>query len=272
MLRVALLLLVFPFVSVVNAALPLFDAHLHYNEEDAHEFTPQAIIRILQRNKVTHALVTSRPPQRVQALHEQAPDRIIPFLGVYEQLADKQTWHQDTTLPARVARQLESGTWYGIGELHIFAEHRHSPVLRQLVQLAMQHRLPLLMHADPAIIDTIYDIEPGVRVIWAHAGAYPYPDLLADYLGRYPNLSIDLSVRNERIAPGSELGEQWYELFIRYPDRFLVGVDTFSPNRWREYAAITRTIRGWLAQLPQDVAKQLAYHNARSLLLSSETE
>lgn len=271
MLRTALLLLVFPFAPVVNAALPLFDAHLHYNEEHAREFTPQAIIRVLQRNHVVHALVTSRPPQLVQALYEQAPDRIIPFLGVYEQLADKPTWHQDTTLPARVAHQLESGTWYGIGELHIFAEHRHSPVLRQLVQLARQHRLPLLMHSDPAVIDTIYEMEPKARLIWAHAGAYPYPDLLTDYLNRYPNLSIDVSVRNERIAPHGKLNEQWYELFIRYPDRFLVGVDTFSTNRWREYGSITRTIRSWLQQLPQDVAKQLAYHNAKKILLSSES-
>ncbi len=272
MLRIVLLLLVFPFASAVNAALPLFDAHLHYNEEDARTFTPRTIDDILQANNIRHALITSRPPQRVQSLYEQAPERIVPFLGVYEQFTDKQNWHQDTTLPARVARQLETGTWYGMGELHIFAEHRRSPVLRQLVQLARQHRLPLLMHADPAVIDTIYDIEPGVRVIWAHAGAYPYPDLLADYLQRYPNLSVDLSVRNERIAPYGKLDDQWYELFIRYPDRFLVGVDTFSTSRWREYSTITRTIRGWLQQLPQNVAKQLAYHNARSLLLSSDPE
>lgn len=272
MFRAALLLLIFPFASLANAELVLFDAHLHYNEEDARTFTPRAIDSLLQANNIRRALVTSRPPQLVQSLYEQAPERIVPFLGVYEQFTDKQTWHQDTTLPARVARQLETGTWYGIGELHIFAEHRQSPVLRRLVQLAREHRLPLLMHADPAVIDTIYNIEPGVRVIWAHAGAYPYPDLLADYLHRYPNLSVDVSVRDERIAPRGRLDEQWYELFIRFPDRFLVGVDTYSSNRWQEYAAITGTIRRWLQQLPQDVTKQLAYHNARSLLLASEVE
>ncbi|MDZ7661334.1 amidohydrolase family protein [Thiohalophilus sp.] len=270
MLRTALLLLVFPFTSVVNAELPLFDAHLHYNENHAQEFTPQAIIRILQRNHISRALVTSRPPQLVQTLYERAPDRIIPFLGVYEQFADKQNWHRDTSVPARVASQLESGNWRGIGELHIFAENRHSPVLRQLVQLAMQQGLPLLMHTDPAVIDTIYEIGTGVSVIWAHAGAYPYPDLLADYLNRYPNLYIDLSVRNERIAPDGKLDEAWYELLIRFPDRFLVGVDTFSSEQWHKYGDTTRTIRSWLEQLPPDVAKQLAYHNARSILLPSK--
>lgn len=260
------------FATAVHAERPLFDAHLHYNEAHARAFTPQQIIDILEREHIRHAVVTSTPPDHTAMLFEQDPQRIIPFLGIYRQSEDKQNWHQDSHLPDYVEQQLEDGPWRGIGELHIFARQRHSPVLRRLVEIAVAHELPLLMHADPAVIDRIYDIAPETKVIWAHAGAYPYPDLLADYLQRYPNLYIDLSVRNERIAPDGVLKDDWYELFIRYPERFLVGVDTFSSNRWREYAAITGTIRNWLQQLPPDVAPQLAYRNALSLLLTAEAE
>jgi len=261
------------FITAAHAERPLFDAHLHYNEADAHVFTPEQIVDILRHEHIRHAVVTSTPPQHAAILFEHAPQRIIPFLGIYRQAGDKQNWHQDGLLPDYVEQQLEDGLWRGIGELHIFAKHRHSPVLRRLVKLAARHDLPLLMHCDPAVIDTIYEIEPAVTVIWAHAGTYPYPDLLADYLHRYPRLYVDLSVRDNRIAPdGKQLADRWYNLFVQHPDRFLVGVDTFSTNRWREYGVVTRSIRSWLQQLPQDVAQRLAYHNARRILLPSKPD
>ena len=83
----------------------------------------------------------------------------------------------------------------GGGELHLFARDRHSPVFTRIIELAQQHRLPLLLHGDPAVIDTVYEQAPGHPVIWAHAGTFPYPDLIADYLARYPALCVDLSVR-----------------------------------------------------------------------------
>lgn len=260
------------FITTVHAERPLFDAHLHYNEAAAQAFTSKQIVGILEREHIQHAVVTSTPPWHAATLFEHAPQRIIPFLGIYRQTEDKQNWHQNALVPDYVEQQLEDGPWRGIGELHIFAKDRHSPVLHRLVQLAVRHELPLLMHCDPAVIDTIYEIEPRVTVIWAHAGAYPYPDLLDDYLQRYPQLHVDLSVRDNRIAPKGKLADKWYNLFIQHPERFLVGVDTFSTNRWREYGAITRAIRSWLKQLPQDVAKRLAYHNARRILLSSEPD
>jgi predicted TIM-barrel fold metal-dependent hydrolase len=160
---------------------------------------------------------------------------------------------------------LKKGFWRGIGELHIFARDRHSLVFKQVVTLAAQHRLPLQIHGDPAVIDSVYDMAPGHPVVWAHAGTFPYPDLLADYLRRYPALRVDLSVRNERIAPNGKLSDDWYQLFMRYPDRFMVGVDTFSLLRWNNFDKAVASIRYWLAQLPDDIAQQLAYDNAAAL-------
>jgi len=249
-------------LPVSLGAQPLFDTHLHYNATDAAQFSPQQIIARLKHNGIEQAVVSGTPATHTASLYRQAPGRIVPLLGVYRSHDDKITWPKDTTLPGRVEAKLDKGSWRGIGELHIFAKDRHSPVFRRIIEIATQRQLPLQIHGDPAVIDTVYEVSPSQPVIWAHAGTFPYPDLLADYLQRYPALSIDLSVRDERIAPDGQISDDWYELFIRFPDRFMVGVDTFSLSRWHHFDAAVATIRNWLGQLPDDVAKRLAYDNA----------
>ena len=244
------------------SAEPLFDAHLHYNATDATQLSPQQIITRLERNGIEQAVVSGTPATHTASLYRQAPGRIVPLFSVYRSHDDKITWPNDATLPERVEAGLNKGSWRGIGELHIFASDRHSPVFRRIIEIAAQRQLPLQIHGDPAVIDTVYDVSPSQPVIWAHAGTFPYPDLLADYLQRYPALSIDLSVRDERVAPDGQISDDWYELFIRFPDRFMVGVDTFSLSRWHHFDAAVATIRKWLEQLPDDVAKRLAHDNA----------
>lgn len=259
-------LLILLSAPALSAARELVDAHLHYDAAHARALPPAEVVDLLARNRISHALVTGMPPRQVRALHHADPQRILPLLGVYRRPADKTDWHADAELPDRVERQLESGPWRGIGELHIFAADRHSPVLRRVAELALVHELPLLLHADPAVVDTLYETVPDVTLIWAHAGTYPYPDLLADYLERYPRLHVDLSVRDGRIAPEGELGPDWYRLLVEYSDRFVVGVDTFSLARWQEYDRVAAGIRQWLAQLPPEVSERLARGNAARLL------
>jgi predicted TIM-barrel fold metal-dependent hydrolase len=244
------------------ATQPLFDAHLHFNADAASRYAPAQIITTLERNGVRRAAVTSLPPENVRHLYEAAPALIIPLLGVYRRTEDKETWMQDAGLPARLERMLRDELWRGVGELHLFAEQRRNPVFLRIVELASRHDLPLLLHCDPAVIDSLYEHSPVARVVWAHAGSYPYPDLLRDYLDRYPRLYIDLSMRDARIAPEGELDPDWERLLWEYPDRFMVGVDTFSVARWSGYDEAATRIRNWLAQLPEAVARRIAHRNA----------
>lgn len=267
-LPAALLLLLAALPAV--AQHPLFDVHLHYNAETASRYSTAQIITLLARNGVARAVVTSQPPWQALSLHAAAPGRIIPLLGVYATSEDKQDWTQDPDLPARVERMLQDGPWRGIGELHLFAAQRRSTVFQRIAALADLHGLPLLLHCDPAVIDSLYTHHPAVRVVWAHAGAYPYPDLLRDYLDRYPHLYIDLSMRDADIAPGGELDPDWERLLWEYPERFMVGVDTFSSARWGEYSEAVTQIRHWLAQLPEAVAARLAYRNAAGVFNDSD--
>lgn len=249
-------------ISAPVSGQPFFDTHLHYNAADAKLFPAANIISRLQQNGVAYATVTSTPAKHSLALYQHAPQQILPLLGVYRNLADKIGWVNDAELAERLTSQLKQGHWRGIGELHIFADDRHSPVFRDIVQLAHKYQLPLLIHGDPAVIDTLYQITPGATVIWAHGGTFAYPDLLADYLRRYPTLMVDLSVRDSRIAPQGLLDDAWYQLFIQYPGRFLLGVDTYAPGRWKNYTDALAKIRHWLDQLPDEVARQMAHENA----------
>jgi predicted TIM-barrel fold metal-dependent hydrolase len=240
----------------------LVDAHLHYNA-DAAKVLPAARIReIFDANGVERAVITSTPPALAASLHAELPARILPILGVYRDPQDKERWHQDPTLPAWVRQQLESDIWRGVGELHLFAEQRRNPVFEQIVDVAHASGLPIQLHADPAVVDALFERVPDARVVWAHAGAYPYPSLLRDYLRRYPNLYVDLSMRDERIAPGGVLDASWEQLLIERADRFMVGVDTFSVRRWREFSRHTAVTRAWLAQLPKQTAEVIARDNA----------
>jgi len=69
-------------------------------------------------------------------------------------------------------------------------------------------------------------------------------------------------MRDERIAPDGIINDDWYELFVTYPNRFMIGVDTYSTARWHMFDSAVGIIRNWLAQLPDEIALQLAFGNA----------
>jgi hypothetical protein len=266
MLRAGATLIVLLLGSIFRAdasePIAIFDTHLHYDQSHVASWNSDQIIQVLNNNDVRYAAITSTPPELVLDLHKYNPEQILPVLGVYQSYEDKQYWHWDPTLPGRLEAYLKQHVWYAIGEIHLFSPHKRSPIFHSIMKLAGQYRLPVIVHADPAVIDSLYDKFPEARVIWAHAGAYPYPPLIRDYLERYPLLTVDLSMRNERIAPEGELAEEWELLFLEHPDRFMVGVDTFSSQRWSHYDQVSTETRNWLVQLPTTVAQQIAMGNA----------
>jgi len=263
--------LLFLLMALQIGATPLFDSHLHYTEENAQHFNPQAVIDLLDKNIIPYAAITGIPSAHMKELYHLAPERIIPILGAYRHGTDKLSWIKDKELIPYLENELKRGYWHGIGELHIFAADRHSIVFKQVVTLASKWELPLLIHADPAVIDKLYEIAPNQPIIWAHAGTYPYPDLISDYLQRYPNLTIDVSMRDEIIAPNGIINDDWYELLVTHPNQVIVGVDTYSTSRWDIYNIAVKRIRNWLSQLPNEIAFEIAFANAAKLYKKTPT-
>ena len=267
--RIAALGLALLMAGPAAAQTPLFDAHLHYNDGHRAAIPPYEVLNILEENGIEHAVITSTPADNAQVLAQLAPERIVPFLGVYRTRADKERWMHQPDLPDRVIAALEAGDYRGIGELHIFGRDRNSPVLEQVVRIAAERELVLMIHGDLAVIDRIFDIAPSVRVLWAHLGADPDPTVLRAALARHPkHLFIDTSVRDGRFldADGS-LRAEWRALFLAHPNRFVVGVDTYSLSRWQAFDEVAAQIRQWLDQLPDSVAARIGRDNARELLL-----
>ena len=89
-------------------------------------------------------------------------------------------------------------------------------------------------------------------------------DKVREMLAKYKNLWADLAFRSDQ-APSGKLDAAWRKLFLDYPERFMVGTDTYTPERWHyvvEHAAYSRK---WLAELPPDLADNIAFRNAERL-------
>lgn len=250
------------------AAPPMIDAHGHYTAADAAAFTPAALVAKMDTAGVRRLLVSGTPPELAQVLHHHAPERFVPFLGVYTSNLGKALWMHDRQLPERVREQLAAGHWAGLGELHLFAPQAASPVFAALVELAAEHRLILLLHGDAAVVDRTFELDPQARVLWAHLGTVPEPEVVDAVLQRHAGraLWVDTSVRDERIAPGGVLLPGWRALFERHPTRFVVAVDAFSTQRWGRYGEVVAGIRTWLDGLPPALARRLRHDNAAALL------
>jgi hypothetical protein len=83
-------------------------------------------------------------------------------------------------------------------------------------------------------------------------------------LAKYRMLWADLAFRND-YAPGGRLDGSWKQLFLAFPDRFMVGTDTPSPERWYYVVEHARFSRKWLSELPPEVADAIAFRNAERL-------
>ena len=83
-------------------------------------------------------------------------------------------------------------------------------------------------------------------------------------LVRYPNLWSELALRCD-VASGGELDPGWRALFIRFPDRFMYGTDTWVESRWEQVVPLALEARVWLSELPRDVAEKIAWRNFETL-------
>jgi len=244
--------------------LPIFDAHIHYSH-DAWDATPvPKAIEILRKAGIRRALVSSSDDAGQRRLQAAAPDLIVLELRPYRQRGETGSWMRDASVIPYLEAQLKQHTYVGIGEFHIYGADVDLPVPRRMVELAKERGLLLHAHSDAEAIGRLFAQWPQARILWAHAG-FDRPARLREMLRRYPLLSCDLSMRSE-IASGGKLDADWRALLIEFPDRFLVGTDTYAPERWNSIVDHARWAREWLVDLPPDVAEGIAWRNGEKLL------
>jgi hypothetical protein len=137
------------------------------------------------------------------------------------------------------------------------------PVPRRMVQLAKEYRLFLHAHSDADAIERLFRQDSNARILWAHSG-FDQPARVRDMLRKHRNLWADLAFRSEH-GSGGKVDAEWRAAFMEFPDRFLVGTDTFAPERWHYIVEHANWSREWLKDLPVDVAEKIAYRNGEVL-------
>ena len=243
----------------------IFDAHIHYSAPDWTRYPPERILAILDQAGIKRALVSSTPDDGTLALYDKDPARIVPILRPYRNREDMGTWWHDPTVIPYLEERLRRRVHKGIGEFHLHGDEAKTLVIKQLTELASRAGLVLHAHSDEAAVVELFRLEPRLRIIWAHAGMSSGPRAIGALLDRHSTLWADLSIRNGDVAPGGVLDPEWRALLIRHADRFLVGTDTWTTSRWDALPGSIAEVRGYLGQLPADVAEKIAFRNAEHL-------
>ena len=243
---------------------PIFDTHLHYSQDAWSLFSPREIVALMDQAGVYRALMSSTPDDGTLQLFQFAPDRIIPVLRPYRTRADMTTWTRDATVVSYVEERLGRSSYRGIGEFHMSAGDTANLAPRRFADLAAEYNLILHAHTDAVGVSELAALRTDARVLWAHAGMSATPATIDGLLARHPNLWVETALRGD-IATGGRLDPEWAALFARYPDRFMIGTDTWIPSRWPQLPRLMADVRTWLRQLPRDLAERIASGNAEAL-------
>lgn len=245
-------------------ALPIFDAHMHFSEDAVERYSVDEVVAMMRDAKLRGVLVSSSGNEGTYLLAKAAPDLVILGLRPYRGRGETATWLHDPTTIDYLNDQLSRHTFVTLGEFHVYGADADLPVMQSVVDLAREHGLILHAHADVAAIERIYACDPAARVLWAHAG-FASPVEVRGLLSLYPTLNADLAFRTDYYA-GTKVEPEWRRLFVDLPDRFMVGSDTYTPERIPRIVDHANASRGWLRDLPEVVAEKMAYKNAERIL------
>jgi hypothetical protein len=253
--------------ACADEPLEIFDAHLHYNWEPKPYYQPDEVLALFKKHRVTGILATSRPNTGTHALMDAKAEglQVVPFIRPYRVRADIGSWFNDPVIFDLVQDEFKRGYYRGIGEFHLSGKAADTEMVKKTVDFAVANNLYLHAHADDEAVEILMRHDPRARIIWAHTGFGLASERVAAMLAKYPKLWGELSYRSGITDGSGKLTPEWRALFERYPDRFLLGSDTWIAERWAAYGEIMAGYHGWLAQLPPAVAKQIAHGNARAL-------
>lgn len=275
--------------------LPLIaDIHLHWKWNQKEVTQATEAVRILTEQRVGLAVVTGTPPELALELQVLAPEIVRPIYGIYRIPGEWSTWHHDQTLLKRVREALETGRYFGIGEVHMiggFISDWKNPVIASLFGLAVEFDVPVLLHTEFSRANYTLGLcqaHPQTRFLWAHAGSMLKAAEVERVLQACPNVQVELSARDpwrHRANPiADEQGQllpQWLALVSRYADRFMIGsdpvwpVDRLNPwdepdTGWQELPRFLDFHRAWLSALPEEQAQAIRWENAQRFFRSTD--
>ncbi len=246
--------------------IEIFDAHLHYNWEPTPYFTLAEVHALFKKHRVTGILATSRPNDGTHALvvRRRMACGSCPSSG--PTVCGPMCRAGSRTRDLRADRAgVQTRLLYRHRRIPLSGRAAATETVRKTVNFAVQHDLFLHAHADEEAVEILFQHNPKAKIIWAHTGFGLGTERVEALLKKHPMLWGELSYRSGITGGNGVLSSEWRDLFTRYPNRFLVGSDTWINERWASYGEIMAQYRGWLNQLPPAVAARIAHGNARAL-------
>jgi hypothetical protein len=171
------------------------------------------------------------------------------------------------------------------GERYVAPDGKN--VMRLLAALEGRN-IPVMTHwevyawgRDWPAFHELYSRFPGVTFIWPHAG-FASADQVRTVLSSNANVIVTLSKKetDQRALSSEEkasvlggavvdrcamLLPEWRDLLENYPHRFMFATDAHKDFRWARYAEVVKRWRLILGQLPEPVARALAWDNAERI-------
>ena len=248
-------------------SLPLFDAHVHYKEPASKPFPPRTILQLMDKSGVAMALVSSTPDEGTIKLWKYAPSRIVPELRPYHGQAGSSNWTKSPGMFDYLVERLNEYPHEGIGEFHLHSvDPSDEPLLRKIAELAKSRNIYIHVHAGREPVDLLFSLEPKLTIIWAHAGMFEPAQRVEDMMATYETLYADTSHREGDILTSQgTIDPAWRRVLERFPDRFMVGSDTWVNAQWDRYQQIMAVNRIWLSQFSRSIAEMIAFKNAERL-------
>ncbi len=249
---------------------PIFDAHLHYNDDAVDRYSIGTVMELFSKNGVRAVLANSRPNDGTRALFEASRKAarpgfaVVPFIRVYRDRADYGTWHANPDIARMIEEEAKRGYYRGVGEFHVFGREAASDTVKRIVKFAVANDLVLHAHCDEEALELLFSHDPKARVIWAHTGFSTPLARVEELLGKYPQLWGELSYRMD-VTEDGRLAPAWKDFFARHAGRFLVGSDTWVNQRWQSYPDTMGHYRRWLGELPPEAASRIAWGNGARL-------
>ena len=170
-----------------------------------------------------------------------------------------------------------------VGEVHVRHVARKidrdpsGEAFTKLFEVAARQLTPVVIHhelddAAAAKLDKALAANRRTTIILSHAGLST-PARLEPLLTRNPNLLVDLSGMHFERKPAlateaGPLDPGFKALIERMPERFLIGIDVWSPKEFQPDMVdrVMKWTRRILGELRPDAAERVAYRNAASLL------
>ncbi|MDH5445348.1 MAG: amidohydrolase [Gammaproteobacteria bacterium] len=268
---------------------PFADVHLHFNWDQEELVSAEQAIEILKRHNVELAVVTATPSSNAVKLRKAGGDWVLPIYSPYIDVRARYGWFNRPDVLVRARKALQSGEYFGIGEVHLvigLGPRRDNRVFTGLLALAEEFNLPFLLHTEAGsykYMESVCRKYPKIRFLWAHAGGLLGADHSDKLLASCKNVWIELSARDPHhygtfLIGDNRVSKPWLNVFKKYPDRFMTGTDPVwkaseihrwdrADEGWLHFDEFIQFHRHWMSQLPPDIERKIRLENGKRFWL-----